>query len=221
MSGRLHARGKSSRSRVGASRRPAGKAAAKGTRPPGKGAAKGTRRPGGKAVARAGTARTRNRVPVLLAAAIALVVIGTSFPFTDLLHQRQQLSAEAAQLAQLRHQNGLLAKQEQQLSTSAEIERLARQNYQLVPPGKTLYDILPPSGKTSVALAGQPSAGDPADQPLVSPADAPNMTPDPGLPQAQQTGSPATGGTAAAGTAAPRSASSFWGRVTSTLEFWK
>ena len=174
----------------------------------------GKRRPAGKA-------GKRNRLPVLLAAVIALVILGTSFPFTDLLHQHRQLSAEAAQLSALRQQNQLLAEQERQLGTSAEIERLARQNYQLVGRGQSLYEILPPSGKTSVAHAGQPSAGDPADQPLVPPADAPNMTPDPGLPTAQLSGSPSTGGRATTGATAPRPASTFWGRVTSTLEFWK
>jgi cell division protein FtsB len=160
-------------------------------------------------------------MPVVLAAVFALVVLATSFPFTDLLNQHQQLSAEAAQLSELRHQNQLLSEQQNQLSSSAEIERLARQNYQLVAPGQTLYDILPPSGRASAALAGEPSVGDPADQPLVAPADAPNMTPDPGLPQTPSAGRTTTGTSSAAASSPPRTTSSFWGRVASTLEFWK
>jgi len=160
-------------------------------------------------------------MPVVLAAAFALMVLATSFPFTDLFHQHQQLSAEAAQLSELRHQNQLLSEQQNQLNSSAEIERLARQNYQLVAPGQTLYDILPPSGRASAALAGEPSVGDPADQPLVAPADAPNMTPDPGLPQAPSAGRSTTGTSTAAASSTPPTTSSFWGRVASTLEFWK
>jgi cell division protein FtsB len=241
VSTRLHARTKPVRRRATASRRPSGtrpagrtarpnpakklgaKAAKKG---PANRAKKGraTTPAGRSAAARrktGGAGGRRTRMPVVLAAVFALVVLATSFPFTDLLHQHQQLSAEAAQLSQLRHQNQLLSEQQKQLNTSAEIERLARQNYQLVSPGQTLYDILPPSGRASAALVGEPSVGDPANQPLVAPADAPNMTPDPGLPQTPAAGRPTTGASTAAASAPPQTTSSFWGRVTSTLEFWK
>ena len=64
----------------------------------------------------------------------------------------------------------------------------------MVLPGQTLYDVLPPSG-LSAAKAGQATPGDPGSQPLVSPADAPDMTPDPNLPSV----SASSGGSTTAG----------------------
>jgi len=187
---------------------------------------RGTGRIKRKPAARRHGGSSPSRAPLALAAAFALVVVGVGFPFAGLLHQHEQLSAAAGELTQLRHQNQLLAEQQKQLSTSAEIKRLAQQNYQLVVPGAALYQILPPAGSTATPVTGQPSAGDPAYQPLVSPANAPNMTPDPGLPVAPAA---AADGRSAGGSAAPtvgatspaRAPSSFWGRVVSTLEFWK
>jgi hypothetical protein len=169
---------------------------------------------------------------------VALAVLGTSFPWSALLSQHGQLSASAAQLHTLTSENQLLAEQEQQLNSKAEIDRLARQDYQMVLPGQTLYDVLPPSGLSSSTPNG-PLSGDPGSQPLVAPANAPDMTPDPGLPQvstatagsgtppgnvgAASAGSSSSGGSGAASgrTVVAPSPSSFWSRVTKTLEFWK
>jgi cell division protein FtsB len=168
---------------------------------------------------RAAIEARRNRMPVLLAAVAAVVILATSFPLTVLYGQHRQLSAEAAQVGQLRHQNALLAEQRQQLNSNAEVKRLARQNYQLVAPGRSLYDILPAAGQATAP--GAPSAGDPAGQPLVSPSQAPNMSPDPGLPAAPaSSGSTGTSpASAAQSPAAPRGG--FWARVRSSLEFWR
>jgi len=155
----------------------------------------------------------------VLAAVAAAVILVTSFPATVLLSQHRQLSAAGAQLSQLQHQNALLAEQQQQLNSNAEVKRLAQQNYQLVPPGRSLFVILPPAGQATAA--GVSDDGDPANQPLVSPSQAPNMTPDPGLPQT----TPSSGGGTTAGSAPTGSAATarggFWSRVTSSLEFWK
>jgi TolA-binding protein len=159
------------------------------------------------------------RLPMGVAAVIALVVLATSFPFSDLLTQHRQVAAEAAQLSQLQHQNAQLAQKRHQLSSDAEVQRLARQNYQLVSPGQSLFEVLPASSTHGAAApAGSPVAGDPADQPLYGPANAPNAVPDPGLPSA-----PAAGADGAVPQAAPPAAPTggFWSRVTSTLEFWK
>jgi hypothetical protein len=164
---------------------------------------------------------------------IALVIVGTSFPAAALLHQRQQLASSSAQLQNLQNQNQLLAEQQQQLNSKAEIQRFARQYYQLVLPGATLFNVLPLAGHTATAVGTAPT-GDPGSQPLVSPANAPNMSPDPGLPQG---GTPATGGSSSggvsgstpgpapagssSGTSASASPGGFWHRVASTLEFWR
>jgi cell division protein FtsB len=169
---------------------------------------------------RAAIVTRRNRVRFGVAAGVALVILVTSFPLTMLLSQHRQLSAAAAQLSQLTHENALLAEQQQQLSSNAEVKRLAQQDYQLVEPNRSLFVILPPAGQTN-ATPGAPTAGDPADQTLVSPAQAPNMSPDPGLPQAPAaSGSTSTtGGTAPSGAA--RAGGGFWSRVAGSLEFWK
>jgi hypothetical protein len=132
-------------------------------------------------------------------------------------------------LQKLQHQNQLLSEQQQQLNSKAEIQRLARQDYQLVLTGQTLFNVLPPTGNAATAVGSSTvsSPGDPGSQPLVSPADAPNMTPDPGLPQGGTLGSTGTSssGTSLAnsstGLSSTASPGSFWHRVTTTLEFWK
>ncbi len=156
----------------------------------------------------------------------------TNFPLPTLLSQHHQLSAEAAQLRQVQSSNRALSEQDQQLNSTTEIDRLAREDYQLVLPDQTLYNVLPPSGKTTSTTPGGSTSGDPGDQPLVPPADAPDMSPDPGLPRTPSA-SGSTGvkaGTADAsgaddpsstGTSGTSSPSSFWSRVANTLEFWR
>lgn len=185
------------------------------------------------------TATTRRRrIPLAVGTLVALAVLGTSFPLSALLSQHSQLSASAAQLRTLTSENRLLTEQQQQLDSKAEIDRLARQDYQMVLPGQTLYDVLPPSGLSS-STPNSALTGDPGSQPLVAPANAPDMTPDPGLPQvatptaasgtpAGNVGAPSSGsggpggaGAASGRKSSPPSPSSFWSRVTKTLEFWK
>jgi cell division protein FtsB len=174
------------------------------------------------------------RIPVALAALVALVILGTSFPFSGLLSQHRQLSSTAAQLRSVQGENRLLAEQEQQLNTQTDIDRLARQYYQMVLPGQTLFDVLPPSGLAS-AQSGGSTPGDPGSQPLVDPSKAPDMTPDPGLaPSMPASGSSSpsgasTGGSSSSKAETSRSSgaptgsapSSFWSRVANSLEFWK
>ncbi len=164
----------------------------------------------------------RSRIPVALAALFAVAVLATSFPLSGLLSQRHQLSAAASQLSQLRHSNQLLAEQQSQLSSKTEINRLARQDYQLVAPGQTLYDVLPPAGSGSTVLPGGTQSGDPAHQPLVDPSQAPDMAPDPGLPQVPTTTGPSTADRASSSRSATATGpATFWGRVSTTLQFWK
>jgi cell division protein FtsB len=174
------------------------------------------------------------RIPVALAALVALVILGTSFPFSGLLSQHRQLSSTAAQLRSVQDENRLLAEQQQQLDTQTDIDRLARQYYQMVLPGQTLFDVLPPSGLAS-ARSGGSTPGDPGSQPLVDPSKAPDMTPDPGLaPSTPTSGSASPTGAATGGSSTPRAEtsrssgapsgsapSSFWSRVANSLEFWK
>ncbi len=109
----------------------------------------------------------RSRIPVALAALFALVVLATNFPLTTLLSQHNQLSAASSQLQQTQNANRLLADQDRQLNSTAAIDRLARQDYQMVGRGQTLYDVLPASGKATATTLGEPISGDPGSQPLV------------------------------------------------------
>ena len=179
----------------------------------------------------------RSRIPVALAAVFSALVLVTSFPLSTLLSQHRQLSAAAAQLNQIQSADRSLAQQNQQLNSPAEIGRLARQDYQMERPGQTLFDVLPASG-SSLGAAGAPISGDPGYQPVVDPAKAPDMSPDPGFAVAagavsadrssgqgaSGAGSGQPGSTSdgvAAGSAGTPVPSSFWSRVANTLEFWK
>jgi cell division protein FtsB len=170
---------------------------------------------------------------VAVAVLIAAAVVGTSFPASALLREHHQVSAADAQLARVDQQNALLAEQERQLNDKTEIQRLARQDYQLVLPGESLFNVLPAAGQSVTTPQGTTSLGDPANQPLVSPADAPDMTPDPGNPAGGSGGSSGSSGSSGSvsgsvsGTSTPTtvapqgSGGGFWHRVTSTLEFWR
>jgi type II secretory pathway pseudopilin PulG len=160
---------------------------------------------------------------VVVSAVVAAVILATGLPVAGLISLHHQQAAASDQLASLRSENRALATQQQQLNSAAEIKRLARSRFQLVSPGQTLFEVLPPNQTAT----GTPSAAaDPANQPLVAPSQAPDMTPDPGLPTAPtaSASSTGTGGAAPSGSSAgPGSGppSSFWGRVASTFEFWR
>ena len=65
------------------------------------------------------------------------------FPTRTWLAQRQELAATEQKLAVLSVQNAEMTARVQRLNTDAEIERLARQDYNLVRPGEEAYAILP------------------------------------------------------------------------------
>jgi cell division protein FtsL len=164
-----------------------------------------------------------------VAALFAVLVLVAGFPLANLWSQHRELSSASAQLAQLSQQNRRLSAQQHALNSKTEINRLARQDYQMVLRGQTLYDVLPAAGSTASPspTTGGVESGDPADQPLVSPSQAPDMSPDPGLPRtpvavpASDAGGTAGSEAAKHAVAASGTGSTFWGRVANTLEFWK
>jgi cell division protein FtsB len=147
----------------------------------------------------------RRRLMVVVAAVFAAAVLGTSFPASGLLAQHRQLTAANAAAHRLKSENKALAQEQQQLNSKAEIHRLARQSYQLVDPGQTAYNVLPPGGQ-STGKGGSGVTGDPGKQPLVAPANAAGMSPDPGLPTTSST-SPTTSSTNASSTSSSSSSS--------------
>lgn len=74
---------------------------------------------------------------------VGLLFIGV-YPMRTYLAQRSSLSTKQEQLQVLRGQNTKLQQRAQALNTDAEIERLARERYNLVKPGEEAYALLPP-----------------------------------------------------------------------------
>ena len=73
---------------------------------------------------------------------IAVLVLGV-FPTRSYVRQRDEIEREKAKLAVLTRENARLASRVEELQTDAEIERLAREQYNLVKPGEEAYAILP------------------------------------------------------------------------------
>jgi cell division protein FtsB len=73
---------------------------------------------------------------------VAFLVAGV-FPTRTYLHQRDAIAAEEDKVAVLSTENQKLAAKVERLHTDAEIERLAREQYNLVRPGEEAYAILP------------------------------------------------------------------------------
>jgi hypothetical protein len=65
------------------------------------------------------------------------------FPTRSFLDQRSETSQTERRLAVLRDQNKELADRLKALQTPEEIERLAREEYNLVRPGEEAYSVLP------------------------------------------------------------------------------
>ena len=84
---------------------------------------------------------------VALVAALLLGVL----PTRSWLDQRDRIQAEEAKLQVLTRENQRLASRVQELHTDAEIERLAREQYNLVRPGEEAYAILPAPGSAEPA----------------------------------------------------------------------
>lgn len=76
---------------------------------------------------------------------VAGIAVITVFPTRTYLGQRDDLAAAEARLDVLSKQNRDLAARAERLNSDAEIERLAREQYNLVKPGEEAYAILPPA----------------------------------------------------------------------------
>ena len=82
--------------------------------------------------------------PVLVTALFLGVLVVGVFPTRTWLAQRAATSGAEEQLAVLREQNAALEERARLLHSDAEIERLAREQYNLVRPGEEAYAVLPP-----------------------------------------------------------------------------
>lgn len=173
----------------------------------------------------------RRRFILVVSAAFAAVVLGTSFPASGLLSDHRQLASADAAVHRLKVENSALAQENQQLNSKAEIHSLARQDYQLVDPGQTAYNVLPPTSQ-STKNGSSVVTGDPGSQPLVAPANAAGMSPDPNVPTTSTTTPPAVGAQTPASSGSGSATSTpttkpsgtsggFWSRTLHSLEFWR
>jgi cell division protein FtsL len=89
----------------------------------------------------------RARRPSMRLALFLVVLVGLLFAFVyptrTFLDQRDETNKARAQLELLQTENARLARESKQLSTDAEIERLAREKYGLVKPGERSFVVLP------------------------------------------------------------------------------
>lgn len=171
--------------------------------------------------ARASDATRRARLVLVGAVVVSAVVLVAWFPASSLFHQRSDLASAQAQLDTLHSQDAALAQEKKNLNDSAEIGRIAREQYQLVSPGQQAYEVLPPTGSTA---SGTPYAGDPGSNGPVTPSAAAELPPG-GVttttstpPSPSTTGAPGTG---SGGTPATQGGGGLLSRMVRALEFWR
>jgi cell division protein FtsB len=151
-----------------------------------------------------------SRLLLIGAAVLAAAILAAWFPGGALYHQRASLAAATAQLSQLHQQDVALDQERKNLSSSAEIARIAREQYQLVSPGQQAYEVLPPSGSPA-AYAGDPGSATPAAPSAASVLPAGGVT-STTLPGAHKRSSTHHSATASEGAL---------GRMLHALEFWR
>ena len=79
------------------------------------------------------------------------------FPIRTLLAQREEHRQIRDRLELLREQSDQLAKESERLESDAEVERIARERYNLVRPGETPYAVVPVPENATTTTAAPPS----------------------------------------------------------------
>jgi cell division protein FtsB len=161
----------------------------------------------------------RSRFLLIGGALLSAVILGAWFPANALFHQHASLASANAQLNELHQQDTALAQEGKDLSSSAEIARIAREQDQLVTPGQQAFEVLPPTGSTK---ASAPYAGDPALTAPVAPSSASELPPgsETGTTQTVTT-TPSTTVSGGAKVHHGAASSGMLGRIVSSLEFWR
>jgi cell division protein FtsB len=103
-----------------------------------------------------------SRAAVLRLAIASLVLIGALFlfvfPTTALLHQRGQLREAQERLSVLKEQSTRLEQQTKRAESDSEIERLARDRFNMVKPGEQAWAVVPaPLPTTTTTVTTPPS----------------------------------------------------------------
>jgi cell division protein FtsB len=98
----------------------------------------------------------RTRVAVASLALTAMMFLFV-FPTRSYFAQKRQVGRAANAVAVLRAQNEELARQAERLKTSSEIERLAREQFNMVLPGEQAYNVVEtPAGSESTTTTTVP-----------------------------------------------------------------
>ena len=103
--------------------------------------------------------------PVLATLGLVLVLFTAVFPTRTFLAQRSATASAQEQLSVLREQSAALEARAEQLQDDVEIERLAREHYNLVMPGEEAYAMLP-SAAPPTTVPPAPEASDEDRNPL-------------------------------------------------------
>ena len=98
--------------------------------------------------------------PLVATVVVVGLVFLAVFPTRTYLSQRRDLANTQRRLAVLSGQNRELSGRVARLNTDAEIERLAREQYNLVRPGEEAFAILPPPGPPVLDGDDKPAAQD-------------------------------------------------------------
>ncbi len=114
-------------------------------------------------------ASRRAAVLVGLVVLVGFLFVGV-FPTRTYLAQRRDLADTERRVEVLASQNRELAERVARLNTDAEIERLAREQYNLVRPGEEAYALLPAPRTAPDAAADDPESDDEEDRNLVEKA---------------------------------------------------
>ena len=133
---------------------------------------------------------------VPLVSVVSLAVLTFSFPATTILHQNSEIANATQQINAMRMAQQTLIAETKAVSTPEQMALLAREQYQLVPQGDSLIQIVP-TNQQGTELGN----GDPGNQPIVNPL-ATAMSGSTSLTTSRTNGS------------------SLWSRVVHTLEFW-
>ncbi len=92
----------------------------------------------------------RGRAQVALAAlALAAILFLFVFPTRSYLGQRREVGAAEHDVTVLQKQNEKLEKEMARLQTPAEIERVAREQFNMAKPGEQVYHVLPAASTTT------------------------------------------------------------------------
>lgn len=108
--------------------------------------------------------------PVLGSVVLVGVLFIGVFPTRTYLAQRASIARAEEQLTVLGEQNAALEARAEELQSDAEIERLAREQYNLVKPGEEAYAVLPPPVSEGPPVEGDPAPAEEDDRNLLEKA---------------------------------------------------